>query len=152
MPDMLVKLYELPPYEPVAEQMRAQGVELRRGLPPEKHVVTEWVASTFGRGWASECECAFARLPVSCYVAVESDAAVGFGCYDATCLDFFGPTGVAESHRGRGIGTALLLRCLHAMRHAGYGYAVIGGSGSALDLSGCAQRFGADAENPQETL
>lgn len=39
---------------------------------------------------------------------------------------FFGPTGVAESARRNGIGTALLLATLHAMAGAGYGYAIIG--------------------------
>ncbi|MBP5231616.1 MAG: GNAT family N-acetyltransferase, partial [Clostridia bacterium] len=36
---------------------------------------------------------------------------------------------VEESLRGRGIGGALLLRCLEAMRDEGYGYAIIGGAG-----------------------
>ena len=33
------------------------------------------------------------------------------------------------AERGRGIGTALLLATLHAMRDAGYMYAIIGGAG-----------------------
>jgi predicted N-acetyltransferase YhbS len=37
----------------------------------------------------------------------------------------FGPTGVAERQRGRGIGTALLFASLRAMRRQGYAYAVI---------------------------
>jgi len=54
---------------------------------------------------------------------------VGFGCYDATCRNFFGPAGVEESLRGRGIGSGILLGCLEAMRAAGYAYAIIGGVG-----------------------
>ena len=42
---------------------------------------------------------------------------------------FFGPTGVDPAYRGKGIGKALLLKCLEAMRNEGYGYAVIGGAG-----------------------
>jgi GNAT superfamily N-acetyltransferase len=60
---------------------------------------------------------------------VENEQMLGFGCYEATCKDFFGPTGVLESTRGRGIGKALLIACLHALREMGYGYAVIGGAG-----------------------
>ena len=44
---------------------------------------------------------------------------VGFGCHDATCKNFFGPTGGQESHRGQGVGKALLLACLHADAEAG---------------------------------
>ncbi len=42
---------------------------------------------------------------------------------------FFGPTGVDESARGKGIGHALLLKTLLDMRDQGYGYAIIGGAG-----------------------
>ncbi len=51
---------------------------------------------------------------------------VGFACFDCTWKGFFGPTGVLESLRGRGIGAALLLASLFAMRAEGYAYAVIG--------------------------
>ena len=38
---------------------------------------------------------------------------------------------MAESARGKGIGAALLLRCMEAMYDEGYGYAIIGGVGPA---------------------
>lgn len=123
MTDMLVKLYELPPFD--APQ------EIRRAIAPEKHVVVEWVREHFSDHWASETEVAFARSPISCFVAVVDGQMAGFGCYDATCKGFFGPTGVSETMRGRGLGKALLLACLHAMWHEGYGYAIIGGIGPA---------------------
>lgn len=129
MPDLLVKLYELPALEPVLARQQTAGVEVRRALAPEKHIVSAWVRDQFEAGWASECEAAFANQPVSCFVAVEAGRLVGFACCDATCKGFFGPTGVDESCRGRGIGKALLLVCLHAMRWAGYGYAIIGAAG-----------------------
>ena len=70
------------------------------------------------------------RSPVSCYAAVDADKQVlGFACYDATAKDFFGPTGVMESQRGKGIGAALLIACMQAMAAEGYAYAVIGGAG-----------------------
>jgi len=56
---------------------------------------------------------------------------IGFGCYDATWKNAFGPTGVHESARGRGAGQALLLVCLAAMKADGYAYAVIAGVGPA---------------------
>ncbi len=132
MPDMLVKLYDLPPLEPILAQQKATGVDIRQALAPERHIVVNWVARTFNSTyWANECEIAFSRQPTSCFIAVESGQVVGFACHDATCKNFFGPTGVSESHRGRGIGKALLVACLHAMAAQGYGYAIIGWVGPA---------------------
>jgi len=56
---------------------------------------------------------------------------LGVACHDATCRNFFGPALVAPEQRGRGIGRALLLAALHAMRADGYGYAIIGWASSA---------------------
>jgi hypothetical protein len=83
----------------------------------------------FGEGWASETEVAFTNHPVSCYIALYDKRIMGFACYDATCKDFFGPTGVDEAERKRGIGKALLLACMDAMAAEGYGYAIIGAAG-----------------------
>ena len=54
---------------------------------------------------------------------------LGFACHDTTAPGFFGPTGTAETARGRGIGAALLASTLQAMRMDGYAYAIIGGVG-----------------------
>lgn len=131
MPDMLVKLYRLPEVAPLIAQQRAAGVDIRRAVAPEKHVVVEWVRAQWYPAWASECDVAFANQPVSCFVAVEQERLIGFACHDATCRNFFGPLGVLESHRGRDIGAVLLLACLHAMAAQGYAYAIIGAVGPA---------------------
>ena len=47
----------------------------------------------------------------------------------STARGFFGPLGVAEAWRTKGVGAALLLQCLHAIRAHGYAYAIIGGVG-----------------------
>src|SRR5262245_35423272 len=109
MPDLLVKLYSLPPAQPSLDKLAKQGVDIRPAIPPEKDVLKRWVAANFPDDcWPAEVEVCFARQPVSCLVATQSNQFVGFACYDATCKAFFGPTGVAEKSRGRGIGTALL--------------------------------------------
>lgn len=135
MPDMLVKLYELPPLAPALARQAADGIAVRRALAPDRRRVIAWVDAHYGAGWAGECAVAFARLPVSCFLAVDSradgDTIAGFACYDAVARNFFGPTGVAEAYGGRGIGTALLLACLHAQAADGYAYAIIGGVGPA---------------------
>ncbi len=123
MSDMLVKLYELP------AQTLVEGVEIRRAKAPEKHIITRWIEDTFSQDWASQGEVAFANRPISCFIAIEAGTLIGFACYDATCKAFFGPTGVDEAMRGRGIGTALLLACLHSMWNEDYAYAIIGDVG-----------------------
>jgi hypothetical protein len=129
MPDMLVKLYQLPELDPVQKQLSANGIEIRRAIAPEKHIALDWIKERFGEGWASECEVAFTNQPVSCYIAVQNQRMIGFACYDATCRNFFGPMGVEESARIHGIGKGLLLASLHAMHAIGYGYAIIGSAG-----------------------
>lgn len=129
MTDMLVKLYALPPLEPILNQQSAQGISIRRAIAPERHHVLQWVRNHFYEGWVSECEVALSNQPISCWLAVEHGHLIGFGCYDCTAKGFFGPTGVSEAARGKGAGTALLLACLHDMRWQGYGYGIIGGVG-----------------------
>lgn len=130
MPDMLVRLYELPDVAAGIANLGAAGVHIRRALPPEKHVVVDFVRRTFSPAWGSECDVSFCNKPASCFVAIEKEKLIGFACYDATCRDFLGPMGVVESERGRGVGKALLLSSLYAMREQGYAYAIIGGAGS----------------------
>lgn len=131
MQDMLVKLYELDPLTPFIERQSNQGITIRRGLVPEKHIVLAWIKERFSDYWVSETDVAFSRSPVSCFLAVEDGEVIGFGCYDTSCPGFFGPTGVGERARGRGTGAAVLMACLHDMVAKGYGYAIIGGVGPA---------------------
>jgi GNAT superfamily N-acetyltransferase len=128
MPDMLVKLYNLQDTDAKLKQIAAAGIEIRRAMSPEKKLIIDWVRQNF-EGWVSECEVSFTNHPISCYIAVENGQLLGFGCYDTTCKNFFGPTGVDDKQRGRGIGKGLLLACLEAMKANGYGYAIIGGAG-----------------------
>jgi hypothetical protein len=129
--DMLVKLYELPDSKIVSERLHKIGITTRRALVPEKHKVVAWVRNAFSEAWASEVEVAFSRQPVSCFIAVQQKNILGFACHDATFPNFFGPTGTDPNTRRNGIGTALLLACLEAMKQQGYGYAIIGGVGPA---------------------
>jgi len=126
---MLVRLYDIPEPSARVTALHQTGIDLRRAIAPERHVVVSWVRQQFGEGWASECEVSFARLPISCFRAQRGQEVLGFACYDATAKAFFGPTGVLESERNRGIGTALLLMALQAMAAEGYAYAIIGAAG-----------------------
>ena len=131
MPDMLVKLYDLPDSAPLYKKLEDNGVKLLRAMTPNKTKIVEWVRKEFEDGWADEISAAFTHHPVSCFIAYDTNTKeiLGFGGYDCTYLNFFGPTGVSEAARGRGIGGAIFLRCMEAMRDEGYGYAIIGSAG-----------------------
>jgi GNAT superfamily N-acetyltransferase len=129
MTDMLVKLYDLPPLAPTVAPCAAHGVDIRRALVVEKHLVLPWVGRLFSQGWVSECDGAFARLPAACFIATQDNVLIGFACYDVEWKGIFGPMGVSEEARGKGVGAALLLACLHDMVAQGYAYAVIGWAG-----------------------
>lgn len=129
MPDMLVSLYALGNNSAVYDALEKKGVLLKRVIAPDKYLVTQWVEENFGSGWAAQAETSLCRVPSGCYVAVKEKKIVGFGCFDATNRNFFGPTGVLEPMRGMGIGAGLLLKCLESMREEGYAYAFIGSAG-----------------------
>lgn len=128
---MLVKLYELPDTTALYKKLEDKGIKIIRPMTPNKGKVVEWVREHFHDGWADEISAAFTKFPVSCFIAydVNEKKILGFAGYDCTYKDFFGPTGVDETQRGKGIGGALFLRCMEAMRDEGYGYAIIGSAG-----------------------
>jgi len=125
--DILVKLYDLPPSD--LSRTDAAGITIRRALGPERHIVTAWIGEHFEAGWVSEAERAFASGPITCFIAVQGQEMHGFACWDAASLGIWGPTGVSVEMRGKGVGAALLLATLPAMREQDYAYAVIGGAG-----------------------
>lgn len=129
MPDMLVNLLRLPPARPALEELRRAGLVVRRARPWELTPVCGFVAEHFGRAWADEISVGFARQPVTVFVSLREGRLVGFAAYECTRKNFFGPTGVVEGERGRGLGRALLLASLRGLRELGYAYAVIGGVG-----------------------
>ena len=128
MADLLVRLYDLPEVEAEAK-VKAAGVLLRRPLSAERQRIIDWVATHFYPQWVGEVVLALSQMPPTLYIAQRDETILGFACFDTTAKGFFGPTGVDEAARGQGIGEALLLVTLKAMRETGYGYAVIGDPG-----------------------
>jgi GNAT superfamily N-acetyltransferase len=135
--DMLVKLYDLPPWEPERKKMEAMGVRIQKALPPDRLQVVAWVKTHSGAYAAGEADCSFKSKGTTIFLAVKDGGIVGYACYDATAPDFFGPTRVVDSEQGKGIGKALLLACLYAMRDEGYGYAIIGAAGPTTFYEKC---------------
>jgi GNAT superfamily N-acetyltransferase len=130
MADLLVRLYDLPAAAPVVRGLAGQGIVVRRALASERSIVVGWARAEGSVGWAGECEVAFARLPLGCFIASSGEELIGFACYEATCRNFFGPELVHPDWRGRGVGRALVLSALEAMRAEGYAYGIIGWASS----------------------
>lgn len=130
--DMLVNLLQLPP-----EQALPAGIRIRRAMAPDKQRVLAWVQEHSGPSAAGECDVCFAHTPISCYLVTRGAEILGYACYNATAPDFFGPTRVLDSEQGQGLGRALLLRSLYALRDEGYAYAIIGGVGPVAFYEKC---------------
>jgi GNAT superfamily N-acetyltransferase len=125
MPDMLVNLLKLPSLG----RLNDESINLRRAQPFEITPVRAFIEKNFSVAWADEISVGFANKPVSVVIATRDGRVIGFAGYECTRKAFFGPTGVIESERGRGIGTALLIASLWGLRELGYVYGVIGGAG-----------------------
>ncbi len=129
--DYLVNLSHVSADPAVDARVSGAGVTIRRALAPELELVTDWVRSRFGAGWAGETAVSFSRQPPGCFLATKDGKLVGFACHESIARGFFGPTGVDESVRGHGIGHGLLLASLLDLKAMGYAYAIIGDVGPA---------------------
>ena len=129
MPDLLVNLLKLPELQPLVDQLHQHGVVIRRAQPFEITPVRKFIEENFSIAWADEVSVAFANKPVTLYIATRESRMIGFAGYECTRKAFFGPTGVAESERGEGIGKALLIASLWGLRELGYVYGIIGAAG-----------------------
>ena len=149
MPDLLVKLYDLP----VDRPSPPDGYTIRPVAAHEVSAVAAWVSDTFSAGWADEFRCGAYASPVGVHVAETEGKVVGFSCHDVAAPGLFGPTGVDAGHRGKGLGLALLFAALDALVAKGYAYAVIGWAGpvsfyeravGAVVIPGSDARYGGD--------
>lgn len=127
--DMLVNLRRLPSLFAEEERMEAIGVRMINCFPADMTRAIGFVEETFGKYAVGEARNCFGKMKSSLILAVRGDDILGFACYDATAPDFFGPTAVIDSERGKGIGRALLVKALWELRNEGYAYAVIGDVG-----------------------
>ncbi|MFI3243389.1 MAG: GNAT family N-acetyltransferase [Akkermansia sp.] len=128
---MLVRLYQLPCVGDLVGNLKEQGITVRPARPYETHIVAAWVGQHFSPKWVSECRVAMSHQPVGCFIATRDKKVIGFACCDATARGFIGPMGVNEECRGTGVGKALLVTALEALKAQGYAYGIIGGVGPA---------------------
>ncbi len=87
--------------------------EIRRAHPDERALLAA-VDAEFGGAWPFELARALACDPPAVHVALRDGAYCAFAAHDGNNrgLGWFGPTGTWPTHRGHGLGEALLLACL----------------------------------------
>ncbi|MEK6335376.1 MAG: GNAT family N-acetyltransferase [Acidobacteriota bacterium] len=129
MPDLLVNLLKLPALDPLLEEQKEGGVNIRRAQPFELTRVREFIEREFSVAWADEVSVGFARQPVSVFIATRDGRVIGFAGYECTRRNFFGPMGVVDAERRGGVGRALLVAALAGLRELGYVYGTIGAAG-----------------------
>ncbi|MEM9076922.1 MAG: GNAT family N-acetyltransferase [Bacteroidota bacterium] len=130
MKDMLVRLMDLPDITlEVKHLYETDDVVVRKPIAAEKSLVLEWVGKNFSINWKDEVDVAFSSVPVNCFIAQRNQDILGFACFECSAKNFFGPTGVIPSERGKDVGKILLIKALKALKEMGYAYAIIGGVG-----------------------
>jgi GNAT superfamily N-acetyltransferase len=129
MPDLLVNLLKLSTLQPILDELSISGITVRRAQPFEITPIRQFIEANFSVAWADEISVGFANKPVTVYIATRDGRVIGFAGYECTRKAFFGPTGVAKSERGRGVGKVLLIAALWGLRELGYVYGVIGHAG-----------------------
>lgn len=118
--DMIVNLY-------LKDKWRTDNkFGTRIVFPSDSERVLDFVRKEFPneKGWLQEIN--HALHETKCVISVIHNEIIGFACYDCTGKGYFGPFGVAKKHRAKGVGTELLYECFDNMKHANYGYAIIG--------------------------
>lgn len=129
MTDMIVNLRDVRLDCVLEGKLLSENIKVIRAIAPDKKRIVDWVAENSSVYASSECEVSFSNHPVSCFIAVKDREIIGYACYNATALNFFGPTRVLDDVQGLGIGKILLQKSLLALHHEGYEYAIIGGIG-----------------------
>jgi len=125
--DLLINLYQKEEFYSNDILIKDKDVVVKRLLSPNADDLIEFVESNFSKKWASEIKAAVYKSNPTCFVAVKNSEIIGFSCYDATAKSYFGPTGVSQTYRKNNIGQVLFLKTLDALKHDGYGYAIVGG-------------------------
>ncbi|MFK7976226.1 MAG: hypothetical protein AB8C02_08815, partial [Halioglobus sp.] len=97
MPDMIVRLYDLPDSATAVAEAAQHGVIVRQADLTDRDAVVAFVAHEFAV-WEKEVVMAFEDSPCTCFVATHQNKIVGFAAYDVACRNFFGPTGVAPQY------------------------------------------------------
>jgi ribosomal protein S18 acetylase RimI-like enzyme len=109
--------------------LSAGGYRMRRATPDDRDALLAWIGAQFSPAWAFEAGRALELDPPGVHLALAPAGAgiAAFAAHDGNNrgLGEFGPAGTHPAHRGRGLGTALLVRALRDLAARGHAGAVI---------------------------
>lgn len=98
----------------------AGGYQVRRATAADRERLRDFIERHWTVGWRDAATLGLAHDPAGVFVAERERKIVGFAAYEVDqCLGSFGPTGVAEDHRGHGLGRRLLWGCLADLQALG---------------------------------
>jgi mycothiol synthase len=100
-------------------RLAGQGIAIRPLVAADRAELDTYLSARWSAGWRHEALEALDVDPPTGFLAQRDGQIVGFAVYDVSRPGWFGPTGTDEELRGRGIGAALLRRCLAAWQTAG---------------------------------
>jgi len=102
-----------------------ERIVFRKPSFAEKSKVQEWIEGRFGKFWTYEVGEAFRAPTPKVWVAEKGDEILGFSAYSALERYWFGPIGVSDQIKHKGLGTVLLFKTLDSMREEGCSTACI---------------------------
>ena len=154
MTDMLVKLYRLRYDYGFIEKLEAEDIRIGKPENDQVQPLLQWIGNNFCQEAAEQASLAFSSFPACGFVAsqISTGDPLGYACYDATGLGFFGPIGILPGYRDRGISRALVLSCLFDMKMRGYGYAIIGNVGPTRFYEDIIKEVAVPDNNPHNAL
>lgn len=119
-----VKLSAIPLDPKVRDHLleKNQGYEIMVASQEDKNDIKNFLTGEFSKSWFIEISAVFkkgAKGILSILKDKQTDDLVGFAAINCTNENWFGPMGVSERLRGRGLGSILLLHNLYHARKAG---------------------------------
>jgi len=107
------------------EDRTQEGYVFRKPGKNAREGAVNWVCKYFSPGWGYETNEGFRFDKPKIWLAEKDAETVGFSVYGALEPHWFGPIGVLDAHRKKGLGTVLLFKTLFSMREEGQRLVVI---------------------------
>lgn len=109
------------------QHLAREGIIIRRAVGEDRPTIADFFNKTFGEDWQVETQLSLSREPPAVHLALKGDDMIGFAAHSSMNREWgnFGPMGVPDHMRGRGLGRVLLYRCMKDLKDAGHAAAVI---------------------------
>ncbi len=107
------------------KKLRQEGISFRKASLKEKEALVQWVREKFSPFWAYEVSLGFSNESTGVWLAKYEGRVVAFSGYSLLEPNWFGPIGVEEEMRGKGIGTVLLYKAINSLRLSGHRIVII---------------------------